>query len=105
MSNTKLAQRGASDCESLVDVVQVAPECNRWRVRRCQSLLYVRRASKGGNVNNLIFVLTGVIQKTTSSATGLSFQEIDEAGTKSYRLTREVGVDFQRSRRVETGIR
>jgi hypothetical protein len=48
-----------------------------------KNLLYVRRASKGGNVNNLISVLSGGIQQTASSATGVSFQEIDAAGTVS----------------------
>lgn len=53
--------------------------------------LYVRRASKGGNVKNLISVRVGMDAESTSSATGVSllpsFQEIEEAGTESYVLT------------------
>jgi hypothetical protein len=45
----------------------------------------------------LISVLSVGIQKTASSATGVSFQEIDAVGTKSYRLTREWELDFLRN--------
>ena len=46
---------------------------NETRKWKSQGLLYVRRASKGGNVKNLISVSSGSdAGKVTSSATGVS---------------------------------